>query len=248
MILAEDESAEVATRSGPMRTHVFRPKAPGRYPGLILYSEIFQLTDPVRRTAALLAGHGFLVAAPEVYHGLEPSGTVLGSTPPEGTARGNADKIAKTLESYDDDARACSEFLRSSPHCTGRVASFGMCLGGHLAFRAALRPEILAAACIYPTDLHTRTLGRGQADDTLSRCGEIRGELLLVFGRQDPHVPAEGRAAIHDALSVAGLRFAWHEVDAAHAFLRDQGPRYDPALALDVYRLAIDLFRRTLAS
>jgi len=29
--------------------------------------------------------------------------------------------------------------------------------------------------------------------------------------------------------------------------MRDEGPRYDPALALIGYRLAIDLFVRTLA-
>ena len=43
---------------------VFRPVAEGRYPGLLLFSEIFQLTGPVRRMAAMLAGHGFVVAAP----------------------------------------------------------------------------------------------------------------------------------------------------------------------------------------
>ncbi|MEI7566450.1 MAG: dienelactone hydrolase family protein, partial [Opitutaceae bacterium] len=60
-----------------MRTVVFRPTAPGRYPGILLYSEIFQITGPIRRTAALLAGHGFIVAVPEIYHEFEPAGTVL---------------------------------------------------------------------------------------------------------------------------------------------------------------------------
>ena len=55
-----------------MRTYLFRPVAEGRYPGLLLYSEIFQLTDPVRRMAAWLAGNGFVVAVPEIYHELEP--------------------------------------------------------------------------------------------------------------------------------------------------------------------------------
>lgn len=38
----------------------------------------------------------------------------------------------------------------------------------------------------------------------------------------------------------------WHEFNGAHAFMRDEGHRYDPALALIGYRLAIDLFTRTL--
>ena len=60
-----------------MRTYVFRPSAPGRYPGVLLFSEIFQVTGPIRRTAALLAGHGFVVAVPEIFHELDPPGTVL---------------------------------------------------------------------------------------------------------------------------------------------------------------------------
>lgn len=35
------------------------------------------MTGPIRRFATFLARHGYLVAVPEVYHELEPSGTVL---------------------------------------------------------------------------------------------------------------------------------------------------------------------------
>jgi carboxymethylenebutenolidase len=42
-------------------------------------------------------------------------------------------------------------------------------------------------------------------------------------------------------------RFTWHEFNAAHAFLRDEGPRYDPALALLSYRMVIDLFAQACA-
>ena len=40
--------------------------------------------------------------------------------------------------------------------------------------------------------------------------------------------------------------FTWHELNGQHAFLRDEGPRYDPALALTCYRMVIDLFERKL--
>jgi carboxymethylenebutenolidase len=245
MIILDTETVDLPTMAGPMRTHLFRPAAPGRYPGLVLYSEIFQVTGPIRRTAAMMAGHGFSVAVPEVYHELEAPGTVLGYTP-EGSARGNAHKVAKSLESYDSDARACIAFLKDAPHCTGRIGAMGMCLGGHLAFRAALQPEILAAACLYPTDLHKRSLGKGSADDSLDRVREIGGELLMIFGRQDPHIPAEARAAIYQALSGAERHFEWHEFNAAHAFLRDEGNRYNPSLAHLTYGLVVELFRRKL--
>ena len=77
MTIKDDESIELQTPFGAMRTYVFRPVAEGRYPGLVLFSEIFQVTGPIRRSAALLAGHGFIVAVPEIFHELEEPGTVL---------------------------------------------------------------------------------------------------------------------------------------------------------------------------
>lgn len=245
MTIKDDEYADIPTPTGPMRTYLFLPAAEGRYPGILLYSEIFQATGPVRRTAAMLAGHGFVVAVPEIYHELEPAGTVL-AYDTEGAERGNAHKIAKELSSYDSDARAALDYLKSAPHCTGKLGVMGICIGGHLAFRAAMNPEVSAGACFYATDIHKRSLGKGMSDDTLDWMGEIKAEMLMVWGRQDPHVPREGRRLIYDAMTDASIHFQWHEFNAAHAFLRDEGPRYDPAAARICYGMALELFQRKL--
>lgn len=245
MTLKDNEQIDLPTPTGPMRTHVFRPNAPGRYPGVVLYSEIFQVTGPIRRTAALLAGHGFVVAVPEIYHEFLPAGTVL-AYDQAGADRGNELKTAKELAGYDSDARAALDFLKAHPACTGKLGVMGICIGGHLAFRAAMNPDVLAGVCFYATDIHKRGLGRGMCDDSLSRIPEITAELLMVWGRQDPHVPREGRALVYGALTDAGVHFTWHEFNAQHAFLRDEGHRYDPELALKSYGLALELFKRRL--
>ena len=77
MIVIDTESVTLPTPSGPMRTHIVRPAAPGKYPGIVFYTEIFQVTGPIRRTAAMLAGHGYIVAIPKIYHEFEAAGTVL---------------------------------------------------------------------------------------------------------------------------------------------------------------------------
>jgi carboxymethylenebutenolidase len=238
---------ELATPSGAMRVHVVRPAAPGRYPGVVLWSEIFQATGPIMRTAAALAGNvGALVLVPEVYHEALPAGTVLPYTA-DGAARGNELKAAKDVAAWDADAAACVAWLLASPHCSGRVATVGLCLGGGLALRTALHPAVAATVCWYATDVHKGTLGRG--DDTLARlaAGGARGALMLVWGRQDPHVPLEGRRALHDALTGAGTAFDWHEWHAAaHAFMRDEGSagRHDPELATLCHTLAAAFLRR----
>jgi carboxymethylenebutenolidase len=246
MIIKDDVVVDIATQTGPMRTYFFHPAAEGRYPGVILYSEIFQLTGPIRRFASFIAGHGYVVAVPEVYHELETAGTVL-AYDQAGADKGNEDKYAKEIASYDADARALIDYLPTMPQCNGRLGTIGICLGGHLAFRAAMNKEIRAAACFYATDVHCGTLGKGKNDDSLARAGDITGELLHIWGRQDPHVPLEGRMKIKARLDEVEANYQWLEVNGAHAFMRDEGYRYDPELEYQCKGLVLALLHRRLA-
>jgi carboxymethylenebutenolidase len=196
--------------------------------------------------AAIVAAHGYVVAVPEIYHELEPAGTVLAYDTP-GADRGNADKIGKPVSAYDSDARAALDALQSHEACNGRLGVMGICIGGHLAFRAAMNPDVLATACFYATEIHTGSLGKG-GDDSLARAGEIKGELLHIWGRQDPHIPLEGRNLIKARLEEVGANYTWHEFNAQHAFMRDEGPRYDPELARQCCGMVFDLFHRRLGA
>jgi carboxymethylenebutenolidase len=244
-MIIDISEVDLTTNTGPMRATLYEPSGEGRYPGLIFYSEIFQQTDPIRRVASLLAGHGFAVAVPEIFHELNAIGTVLGYDD-DGKDKGNQDKSAKTLEAHDHDTGVLIECLRSRARCSGNIGAMGICIGGHLAFRAAQHEDILAASCFYATDLHSDTLPCAPGNQTLERCDKIEGELQLVWGRQDPHIPREGRAKVYDRLSVADVDFSWHEFNAQHAFIRDEGPRYDPQAAAAALQLAIGLFNRAL--
>ena len=183
-----------------MRTYIFRPSAAGKYPGILLFSEIFQVTGPIRRTAAMLAGHGFVVAVPEIYHEFEAPGVAL-AYDQAGADRGNALKTTKELSATMRTRARCSIISSRAGDCTGKLGVIGICIGGHLSFRAAMNPDVLAGVCFYATDIHKRGLGKGMNDNTLDRMKEIKGELLMIWGRQDPHIPREGRQMIYNAMT-----------------------------------------------
>jgi carboxymethylenebutenolidase len=248
MILKEDLVIDVPTATGPMRTYFFHPAggAGASYPGVILYSEIFQMTGPIKRFASFVAGHGYLVAVPEVYHELEKPGTVL-AYDQAGSDKGNYDKYAKELSAYDDDAKSLLAHMAGMELCNGRLGVIGICLGGHLAFRAGMNPEVRATVCFYATDIHSGTLGKGKQDDSLARAGEIKGELLHIWGRQDPHVPLEGRRKLLQRLDEVNANYQWLEVNGAHAFMRDEGYRYDPELELLLKGVMLSVLHRKLA-
>lgn len=245
MVITDNELVDLPTPAGPMRTYIYRPVAGGKYPGLLFYSEIFQVTAPIRRTAAILAGHGFVVAVPEIYHEFLPAGTVL-AYDQAGADKGNQLKTAKELSNYDSDAQAALDHLSSRSDCTGKLGVIGICIGGHLSFRAAMNPQIKAGVCFYATDIHKRGLGKRMNDDSLDRMKEIKGEMLMIWGKQDPHIPRDGRLLVYNSMTDAGINFTWHEFNGQHAFMRDEGPRYDPELARTCYGMVIDLFRRKL--
>jgi carboxymethylenebutenolidase len=243
MAVVDREYVDIPVRDLAMRTFVVGPRTAGPHPGIVFYSDIFQLTEPTLRWCVRLAGYGFLVAAPEIYHRIEPAGTVL-AFDDEGKARGQRDADSTPVAHFDADIAAALDWLVER---TGgrQIGAAGHCTGGHLAFRAAFDPRVHATACWYPTGLHDGKLGAEPDAGSLARAQEIKGDLLLIFGTRDPHTPQAGREVIRRGLE--GVKVTWLEYDAEHAFGRDVGPRYDPEVTDQAFAQTVAHFRRAFA-
>lgn len=229
--------------SGSLRAFVATPKSAGKYPGILFYSDIFQLTGPMLRSCARLAGYGFVVAAPEIYRRLEPPGLVI-PFDDAGRTRRLEDASKTPVEHFDADCLTMLDFLAEHPAVApGKLGVAGFCLGGHLAFRAAMQPDVRATVCFYGTGIDNGKLGRDADARSLQRAKEIRGELLLVWGELDPHIPEEGRKRIEEALRNAGTSFSQRTYQAEHAFMRDEGARYDPEATDEAFSEMIRFYR-----
>ncbi|MEV6923871.1 dienelactone hydrolase family protein [Dactylosporangium sp. NPDC051485] len=243
MKLREDE-VMVAGRDCPIRTAVIRPLGDEPRPGVLLYTDIFQLTESTLRSARRIAGAGFVVCVPEIY----PRGPLAGVAlefDDEGKRAGLAGAAATTTEQFDADRIAVLDHMQTRDDVTNLFAA-GFCIGGHLAFRAALDPRVEATVCFYPTGLHNGALGADPDAGSLAAAATIRGRLMVVFGAQDPHVPAGARVQI-----LAGLYAAGHDdlelhvySGGEHAFMRDIGPRHDPVLTDLALTEALAFLRR----
>lgn len=249
-MLIQNHQVDLETPTGTMRCYVYHPKEDTttlnkKYPAILLYSEIFQQTSPIRRSAQIMAGHGFIVIVPEVFHELNPIGTVLGYDD-AGRDKGNADKVAKYLEAHDTDTQSMINYVQTLPYYSGKLGAMGFCLGGGLAYRAAINPTISATSCFYATDIHSGVTPSQAGNDSRTRTKEIRGAMQMIWGKQDPHIPPEGRAIVYKELVDANVKFEWHEVNGVHAFMRDEGDRYDAELQLLGYQMAIGFFRANL--
>ncbi len=246
-MLVTTETVDIPAPDSPMRSFVASPKVAGTYPGILLYSDIFQLTEPTIRACVRLAGYGFVVIAPEIYHRIEPPGTVI-AFDDAGRTQGMDDAGKTSVAEFDADARAAFDWLSNDPRVAkSQLGAAGFCIGGHLAFRAAFQPDCRATACFYATGVHNGKLGRDEDSRSLERVKNIRGDLLMVFGTRDPHVPNEGRAKIQETIDAAKIQSETKLYPAEHAFMRDEGPRFDPEATDQAFAAMIALFRRVFA-
>jgi len=244
-MVVNTEYVDIALAGLPMRTFVASPRAEGQYPGIWCYSDIFQLTPPLLRSCVRLAGYGFVVAAPEIYRRIEPPGTAI-PFDDAGRTRGQQDAAETPVADFDADFRSGLDWLAHHPKVArGKIGVVGFCIGGHLAFRAAFQHDVRATVCYYGTGIHDGKLGKDQDAGSLARAKEIRGELLMIFGTKDPHVPDAGRETIDRALKASGARYNTLLYPAEHAFTRDEGPRFDPEATDLSFVEMIRLFRKT---
>src|ERR1700733_16134287 len=129
------QNIDIPAGGSPMRMFVAAPQAAVKYPGIACYSDIFQLTGSMLRSVSRLAGYGFVAAAPEIYHRVEPPGSVI-LFDDAGRVRGMEDASKTPVAHFDEDRRAVLDYLAKHPLVAeGQLGAMGFCIGGHTACR-----------------------------------------------------------------------------------------------------------------
>lgn len=213
------ETAELTltTEGGrAFNAYLSRPAA-GRGPGVVLLHDMFGLHEPIRTVADRCANHGVAALAPNLFWRAANPGVIPyeRSQHPIAWERLNALDLDQSAR----DIRVAVEWLRGQLFVTGKIAAIGFCGGGRLAYLAAARSGVDAAASLYG-------LGISQH---LGELGNIKCPLQLHYGSRDQHVPMSEVDAV-----TAGVRgHARTEVflypEAGHSFANPARPTYDAA-------------------
>ena len=186
--------------------------ASGRGPGVVMIPEIFGVNDGLRRCADLFADGGYVVLAPDIFWRLERN--VQLDYGEASYKKAFALHHAFDYEQGVADMNDAIELLRNQPFCTGRICVTGFCLGGTMAYLAAARSDIDAAAGYYGTRIQ----------NFLGDAAKIKRPLLLHFGGDDHTTPPEIRDPILGAIDGNAHVTPYIYEDAGHAFANPGRP------------------------
>jgi carboxymethylenebutenolidase len=205
--LMPSKTVRIPTTDGPADAFAAFPGDGERHPGVLLYTDAFGLRPELEEKARELAGHGYYVLVPNLYHRHGPApvidlpGHIGEAVRPAIIGRFMPLLEAHTAERILRDADAYLGFLTTRPEVgTGPVAVIGYCIGGALALRtAAAHPgRVAAVAGFHPGFLVT------DAPDSPHRV--LAGMTAQVhFGLSGNDMSAEALSELNRALDAAGI-------------------------------------------
>jgi carboxymethylenebutenolidase len=196
-----------------------RPAADPPWPGVVVVHEGNGISPQLLRFCERLAGEGYAAVAPDLFFrsgGTEATdfATLIGALRPE--------QVRADLDAAVDALRAAGATA---------VGITGFCMGGSVAYRAAVGGADVACAATFYGGTIAQELGAPQCP------------VLCFFGGKDDYIPAEATNAViaHHGDDVIVYP------DAGHGFMRDGSPDFDEDAAGDAWTRLLAFFAQHLS-
>jgi len=202
---------------------VLMPDGSGPHPAVVLGAEAYGVNSFIRGVQEKLAGLGYAVAVPDYYHGngpAEPDNYDDFTEVKEHIGRLDFTRGARDLA-------AAVDALRAMPGVDPRrIAVWGYCTGGTLAWLAAcLRGDLAAAVLYFPSQPVFAELSRESPVHPVDLLWQMTCPALFLYGDQDKLMPP-------GALADMRARIDYWKVDArvnvypgaGHSFTCPRGP------------------------
>ncbi|MFC5181328.1 dienelactone hydrolase family protein [Actinomadura harenae] len=239
--------------SGRMTAYLARPDDAETRPVVLVGSELWGLTGAVRDIVRKVAELGYVAIAPDVYHRFGTEGA-SGMEENDANRQRGFEMIGRlTRKDVTADFTAALSHARTEAGGGSKAGALGFSLGGHLAFFAAGRLGLTAAAIYYPGWLPVAGTALSRPEPLLElvaqEVSDGGGSRMLLFWAELDHIIDAGqRRRIDEVLTEAG---AEHESvvypGARHAFFFPGRETYDKDAAEDSWARVRDFFAAELA-
>jgi carboxymethylenebutenolidase len=218
------QAVNISVDGSQMDSYLARPPSgSGPHPAVIVLQEVFGVNAEMRRVTDMLAAAGYVGLAINYYHRTHPNLDLAYEESSMQTAMEARKSVTRATLYADLNAAIAwlkdQDFVRD-----GKIATWGFCMGGSVAFLSATLPDVRGAICFYGGSI-AKPFGSGEPS-ALADIDKIRAPLLLCFGAEDRGIPREDIEQIRQALDARGLEYqleVYHGV--GHAFFRQGTPR-----------------------
>lgn len=224
----------------PYQTYTARETADDR-PWIVIATDIFGITPFYQHLAGLLAGAGYRVAVPNLFHRVGPA---------RDASRDAALERRRRLDDQQalHDLYAVVEAVRGPGSGSRRFGVLGFCLGGSLALLSAVRHPDQVTVTYYAFP-HAAPGAAVDAEWPVNVAADIKGPVLGFWGRED-YISPDEVAELGDALERGAVEheIVWYD-HAGHSFLAGlTQTRADTPAAKESWKRTQEFFARQLIS
>ena len=213
----------------------------GRWPVVLVISEIFGVHEHIADVVRRFAKQGYLAIAPEMFvrQGDAKSYTDIPRLQSEVVSK-------KTDAEAMQDLDAAAAWAAANGGDASRLGVTGFCWGGRIAWLYdAHSPRVRAAVAWYGRLVGDATPGTPR--HPLDLAGALHGPVLGLYGGQDPGIPLDTVDKMKAALKGGSAAARQSEFviypDAPHAFHADYRPSYRKPAAEDGWKRCLAWFR-----
>ncbi|MFE2040931.1 dienelactone hydrolase family protein [Streptomyces sp. NPDC059477] len=252
MTQVQGTAVDVPVQDGTADAYLAHPADGGPHPGVLFYTDAFGVRPHVRAMADRLAGAGYTVLVPNLFH--RHGGAPVVDLPEvigEETRGDLWKRLRPILRSLTPDlamrdAAGYLAWLADSPLVTpGKVALTGYCVGARLSLlTAGTYPDRIAAAAGF----HGGRLATEDPDSPHLVAPAVTAELYFGHADDDPSLPPEQIQRLESALTEAGVRHHSEVYTGAHhGYTQSDTTSYDKESDERHWSALLALLERTYA-
>jgi carboxymethylenebutenolidase len=231
-------TVSVNTVDGEMALYDAEPEGSARA-AVVVIQEAFGVNHHIEEVTRRFAAVGYRAVAPHLFH--RTGDPVLDY--------GDLEKVMPHMQALTEagllaDLDASLSHLSVSGFAPSRVGVVGFCMGGTVAFLAAVHDALGAAVTFYGGGV---TEGRFGMPSLIEMAPRLKTPWLGLYGDLDQGIPAKSVESLRQAITRASvpteiLRYA----EAAHGFHCDARDSYHEASAKDAWRHTLEWFETYL--
>ncbi len=247
-VVQRDVNVPMAT--GVSDSAIFYPEGKGRWPAVLMWTDILGLRPVFREMGQRLAAEGYVVLVPNPFYRNAKAPVVDGSfdfSKPEDRAKVMPMAAALTADANISDAKSYIDFIDAQPQTDKKrkMGVQGYCMGGPLTFRtAAIGSDRIGAAATF----HGGGLVTDKPDSPHLLIPKMKAEVLCAVADNDDKRDPAAKDTLKEAFASAHLKATVEVYEGCNHGWTVRGSQvYNEAGAERAWTELIALYKRDLA-